>query len=110
MPLHEELRGAHALVTHGSIAAVEAVALGCPVFVDAESAAAVMGRTDISQIEKPIYPDNRMPWLHTLAYCQFTKMNSATGNAGSSWNEGRAARPPDHHSAPDADHFGVRRY
>ena len=78
-PLHEELRGAHALVTHGSIAAVEAVALGCPVFVDAESAAAVMGRTDLSLIEQPVYPDNRMPWLHSLAYSQFNEDELCNG-------------------------------
>lgn len=70
-PLHEDLRGAHALVTHGSIAAVEAITLGYPVFVDVSSAAAMMGRTDFSKIEDPIYPDNREPWLRSLAYAQF---------------------------------------
>jgi hypothetical protein len=78
-PLHQELRGAHALVTHGSIAAVEAVALGYPVFVDKESAAAVMGQTDLALIEQPVYPDERMPWLHSLAYCQFNEDELCNG-------------------------------
>jgi hypothetical protein len=78
-PLHQELRGAHALVTHGSIAAVEAVTLGYPVFVDRESAAAVMGQTDLALIEQPVYPDERMPWLHSLAYCQFNEDELCNG-------------------------------
>jgi hypothetical protein len=70
--LHEDLRGAHALVTHGSNAAVEAVVMGCPVFVDPSSAAALIGLTDLEKIEQPVYPD-RQPWLHSLAYCQFSE-------------------------------------
>ena len=71
-PLQDDLRGAHCLVAHGSMAAVESVILGCPVFVHPDSAAALVGRTDLSKIEDPIYPD-RMAWLHSLAYCQFSE-------------------------------------
>jgi hypothetical protein len=70
--LHEDLRGAHCLVTHGSNAAVEAVVMGCPVFVDPSSAAALVGLTDLEKIDQPVYPD-RQPWLHSLAYCQFSE-------------------------------------
>lgn len=69
-PLLADLEGAHALVTHGSIAAVEAVVMGCPVFVHPDSAAALVGKTNLSEIESPAYPD-RQPWFHSLAYCQF---------------------------------------
>jgi hypothetical protein len=55
--LHEDLAGAHALVTHGSNAAVEAAIMGCPVFVHPDSAAALVGLTDLGWIETPIYPD-----------------------------------------------------
>lgn len=72
VPLYEDLRKAHCLVAHGSIAAVESVVMGCPVFVEPISAAALMGRTDLSDIEQPVYPD-RTKWLHSLAYCQFTE-------------------------------------
>jgi hypothetical protein len=43
-PLQADLDGAHALVSHGSIAAVESVILGTPVFVHPDSAAALVGK------------------------------------------------------------------
>lgn len=76
--LQSDLDGAHALVTHGSIAAVESVILGCPVFVDRSSAAALVGLTDIKMVEKPVYPD-RQPWLNALAYSQFSEVELVNG-------------------------------
>jgi len=76
--LHEDLKSAHVLVTHGSNAAVEAVIMGCPVFVDQSSAAALVGHTDLSKIEAPIYPD-RQPWCHALAYSQFCETELVDG-------------------------------
>lgn len=77
-PLGEELENAHALVTHGSIAAVESVVMGCPVFVDHTSAAALVGLTDLRMIESPIYPD-RERWLHSLAYSQYNEAELCDG-------------------------------
>lgn len=77
-PLHADLDGAHALVTHGSIAAVEAVVLGCPVFVHPDSAAALVGRTDLKMIERPAMPE-RQSWLNALAYCQFNERELIDG-------------------------------
>lgn len=77
-PLQADLEGAHALVAHGSIAAVEAVICGCPVFVDASSAAALVGLTDLSRIEKPIYPE-REPWLWSLASSQWNETELTDG-------------------------------
>jgi len=71
-PLQDDLANAHCLVTHGSIAAVEAVVLGCPVFVSSDSAAAMVGKTDLREIEAPAYPE-RDAWLRSLAYDQFTQ-------------------------------------
>ena len=76
--LHEDLKGAHALVTHGSNAAVEAVIMGCPVFVDETSAAALVGKTNLDEIEKPVYPD-REPWVRSLCYCQFNEKELVNG-------------------------------
>lgn len=76
--LQQDLVGAHALVTHGSIAAVEAVLLGCPVFVDRSSAAALVGHTDLSLIESPVRPD-RSAWVHALAYSQFNEAELVDG-------------------------------
>ncbi len=76
--LQSDLEGAHCLVSHGSIAAVESIILGCPVFVDPSSAAALVGLTDLNKIEKPIYPD-RAQWLHSLAYSQFNETELVDG-------------------------------
>lgn len=72
LDLRIELANAHCLVAHGSIAAVESVVMGCPVFVEPMSAAALVGSVDFREVETPKYPE-RMPWLHSLAYCQFTE-------------------------------------
>lgn len=77
-PLQKDLAGAHALVTHGSIAGVESVVLGCPVFVDRDSAASLVGQTDLTKIETPVYPD-RQPWLNSLAYSQFNEAELCDG-------------------------------
>lgn len=78
IPLYDQLRDAHCLVSHGSIAAVEAVVMGCPVFVDPFSAAACVGETDFSKIENPVYPD-RKKWLHSLAYHQWNEKELVDG-------------------------------
>lgn len=77
-PLAKDIDGAHCLVTHGSIAAVEAVVMGCPVVVDPSSAAALVGRTSIKDVENLIYPD-RMPWLRSLAYSQWNESELEDG-------------------------------
>lgn len=77
-PMQKDLKGAHCLVTHGSIAAVEAVILGYPVFVDPSSAAALVGRTSLKDIERPVYPE-RQPWLNSLAYSQFDERELIDG-------------------------------
>ena len=76
--LQSDLAGAHCLVTHGSIAAVESVILGCPVFVHPDSAAALVGRTDMNMVEKPVYPD-RQPWLNSLAWSQYNEDELTNG-------------------------------
>lgn len=77
-PLQADLKGAHALVTHGSIAAVESVICGCPVFVHPDSAAALVGHTDLKHIEAPKYPE-RQPWLNALAYAQWNETELVNG-------------------------------
>lgn len=76
--LHEDIKGAHCLVTHGSNAAVEAVIMGCPVFVHQDSAAALVGRCDLGRIEEPYYPD-RHRWLNSLAFSQFNEAELVDG-------------------------------
>jgi hypothetical protein len=78
VPLDRELAGAHCLMTHGSIAAVEAAIMGYPVFVDISSAAAPVGSTDFEAIERPVYPE-RQRWLCSLAYSQFNESELCNG-------------------------------
>ncbi len=80
VPLEEALAGAHALVTHSSNVAVEAVVAGTPVFVSETSAAAPVGLTDLSLIETPEFPD-RDPWLAHLGYSQFSFKEIKYGEA-----------------------------
>lgn len=77
-PLQADLEGAHCMVAHGSIAAVEAAILGCPVFDHKESAAALVGLTDITKVEHPIYPE-RQDWANTLAWSQFDEAELVNG-------------------------------
>jgi hypothetical protein len=79
-PLAEALSKAHALVTHSSNVAIEAVVAGVAVFVSPSSAAAPMGLTDLSLIETPVYPE-RDKWLAHLAYCQFSFEEMRSGAA-----------------------------
>jgi len=78
IPLYDQLVDAHALVTHGSVAAVEAAVMGVPVIVHPDSAAASVGVTDISRVEDLVYPD-RGPWLRSLAYGQFNERELIDG-------------------------------
>lgn len=77
-PLQDDLAHAHCLVSHGSIAAVESVVLGCPVFVHPDSAAALVGLTDLARIEEPVYPE-RQAWLNSLAYSQWNEQELVDG-------------------------------
>lgn len=81
--LQSDLADAHCLVTHGSNAAVEAAILGTAVFVHSDSAAALVGQTDLKTIETPVYPD-RHPWLCALANNQFRENELVNGSLWSS--------------------------
>jgi hypothetical protein len=92
LPLGEQLVGAHALVTHGSIAAVEAAIMGYPVFVDPSAAAAIVGCTNFEAIETPVYPD-RERWLWSLSYSQFNEKELCNGTLWRLIDAGGHARP-----------------
>ncbi len=79
-PLESVLKRTHALVTHSSNVAIEAVIEGTPVFVAPSSAAASVGLTDLALIDTPIYPD-RDAWLAHLAYSQFSIDEIRDGSA-----------------------------
>jgi hypothetical protein len=78
VPLWRELHDAYCLITHGSVAALEALVWGIPVIVDPSSAAAPVGRTSIEDIDNLAYPD-RMTWLWSVASSQYTADEIADG-------------------------------
>lgn len=80
IPLAEDLKNAWALVTSCSIAAVEAVCMGIPVFSHDKSFASAMGNLHLEDIESPYYGDPE-PWLYSLAYQQFTPEEIENGTA-----------------------------
>ena len=83
VPLHEDLKDAHAVVSFQSSAAAKAIIKGVPSFTitDKYSAAVPMSLTDLSKIETPIYPDNRYEWLCNIANHQFYASEIESGYA-----------------------------
>lgn len=66
----DAIKNAHAVVSLSSVAEVESVIHGVPVFVTEDSPAFPMSSGELSGIEEPIYPDRDM-WLRSLSYSQF---------------------------------------
>jgi hypothetical protein len=78
-PIEEDLKGAHAIVTFNSNAAVDAVIAGIPAFaMDQGSMAWDVTEHDLARIEQPIRPD-RDQWAAELAYTQWTQDEMARG-------------------------------
>lgn len=71
-PLRAALENCHAMVTHHSNAAVEALLMGVPVFVTGECSARMMAETDLTRIEYPIRRDDRLRFASVLAANQWT--------------------------------------
>ena len=63
------------------MAAIEALKAGVPSLCHPASCAAPLSRTDISQIESPIYPDNRDQLINTLLLNQFNAQEIQEGIA-----------------------------
>lgn len=72
-----------ACVTYTSMAAIESLQEGIPVFCHPQSAAFPLSVCDLSKIEQPIYPDNRDQLTKTLLLNQFNKEDFSSGLA---WN------------------------
>ena len=74
------LRNAHAVVTHHSNVSCEGLIAGVPCFLDT-GIASPLGRSDISLIETPYYPDDdlRRQWLANLGYWQWNCVEMAQG-------------------------------
>jgi lipopolysaccharide biosynthesis glycosyltransferase len=82
-------RDVHCLVTYNSIAAVEALILGKPVFTMGPNAAEPLANTDLKRLENPLMPTvERVRQLCcNLAYGQFTPAEMIDGTAWRILNE-----------------------
>jgi hypothetical protein len=72
------LEGCHAVVTHHSNVAIDALLGGIPAFT-VEGAASTLCFTEISRIERPWRPDGREQFVADLAYTQWTPAEMRSG-------------------------------
>ena len=81
--LQEQLKNCHAIVTHQSTAAIQAILQGVPSFCDLISQSVPVSEIDISKIETPFYPDDdlRQQWIDSLLSCQFNMSEISNGKA-----------------------------
>jgi hypothetical protein len=79
----------HCMVTYNSIAAVESLIYGKPVFALGPNAAAPLANNDLSKIELPFAPDldQVTALLRCLAYHQFSVEEMSTGYAWAVLNQ-----------------------
>jgi hypothetical protein len=73
VPLEDELKGAHAVVTFNSTAAFEALLMNVPVFADDSAFYRSLVNTDLAAIEDPLFPVDKVlnQFLARLAYAQW---------------------------------------
>lgn len=74
----DALKNCHAVVTHHSNVAVDALLAGIPVFTSA-GVSRPMGLTDLARIENPAKPENRLQWAADVAFCQWSVAEMAEG-------------------------------
>ena len=80
IPLRDLLHTAWAVVSHSSVAGVEAAQNGVPVFGPSTSPAFYVGNQFLDKIETPSF-SNREEWLKTLSYSQFSIPEIQSGKA-----------------------------
>lgn len=68
--LHEVLANCHAVVTHHSNVAVDAIVAGVPALCW-KGVALSMSSQDFRNIEAPLMPEGREDWLNAIAWCQW---------------------------------------
>lgn len=78
--LNDVLRDCHAVVTHHSNTAVDALVAGVPVFC-LEGVASPLALDDLASIENPVTPDGREQWAADVAWTQFSVKEMQCGLA-----------------------------
>lgn len=81
--IDDVLKGAHALITHGSNACFEAVIAGVPSVILGNGVALPISSSKVEDIEQPRLATygERHQWLANIAYCQWTLPEIADGKA-----------------------------
>ncbi len=74
----QALRNCHAVVTHHSNVAVDALAAGVPAFC-VEGVAVPMSERRLRRIERPVFPEGREQWLANIAWSQWSVAEMASG-------------------------------
>lgn len=80
-PLEVDLEDCWAVVTFMSNAALEAVLAGIPAIIVGPAAFQGLGRTDLADVERPLYPENRYEAARALAAAQWTLDEIEQGTA-----------------------------
>lgn len=81
-PIADDLEDCWAAVVFSSASAIDALIAGVPAFTLAPFAAtARMGHASLADIEHPLYPDDREPFLWNLANNQWTMKEIFAGDA-----------------------------
>ena len=81
VPLEEDLKNAHCVVTYNSNSAVEALIDGVPIFAhDMGSMCWQIANKSLISVDVPNRPD-RTEWLNDLAYAQWTMQEMRRGEA-----------------------------
>lgn len=79
-PLREVLKNCHAVVTHHSNVAVDALMAGVPVFCE-KGVASLFSPLGLESIEKPLMPEGREQWAWNLAWTQWNLQEMREGLA-----------------------------
>jgi hypothetical protein len=79
-PLLSLLRDTHCVISHSSNSAVEAIMNGVPAINTAPSAAVLMCRRKLCDVENLLYPENRLEWAGVLADNQWTLEEISNGD------------------------------
>lgn len=79
--LIHSLRNCHAVFTHHSNVAVEAICMGIPAWCW-KGVAVPFASQDFTQLKRPVMRDDRQQWINDIAWCQW---NTAEMRSGLAW-------------------------
>ena len=80
--LKEAINGAHCVVTYNSTSGTDALINGVPVFAMSDTAQFYdIANHDLSDIENPLFVDDRLPHFSKVAYAQWTVDELKSGEA-----------------------------